>query len=128
MVNITRKIRDKKISAHGLIGTSYVMFKAYEPSGIMGNHSTITHYDDDGWYGDISTRRLPEDIEALPKYSNERVEKVHEWQEKNYMESRKLIFEAYPELNELNPDEIHIWYGQIEVYDEYFCNRMEAIV
>ncbi len=127
MVNITRAKGEKRIMAHGIMSTIYTIFKVYEPTTIMGNHSTITHIDGEGWYGDITSRRLTADLEIFPAYSEERRDKVNEWRDKQYIEAKELIFEVFPELNEVDNKYINAWYGTIEVNDPEFHKKMEGI-
>lgn len=48
------------------ITPTWVEFDVYEPSSLMGRHSTIMHVEKLGWMGDVKTRRLSSEIEALP--------------------------------------------------------------
>jgi hypothetical protein len=127
MINITRSKGDKKVMVNGIYGTKYTVFKVYEPTTLMGHHSAITHIDNEGWYGDIASRRLPAYLESLSAYSEERRKAVNSWREAQYMEAKELIFEMFPELNEVENKYINFWYGSIEVSDPEFHKNMEGI-
>jgi len=74
-------------------GDGYYVADAWEPtSGPMGGHSTITTFDG-VWYGQIGTRRLPADLDALPAYSDERSQAVRAWMAEEDAEARNLLRE-----------------------------------
>ena len=49
-----------KIHKIRIIGTSTVVYSAWEPSSVMGPHSTITTFDG-SWFGRVGTRTFRED-------------------------------------------------------------------
>ena len=68
------------------------IYSAWEPGKVMGNHTSITRIDEE-WYGQIGSRMLPAELEALPAYTQERLDKVQAWQEAQYTEAYHAIRE-----------------------------------
>lgn len=101
-----------KIKKTKIIGTNITVFSAWEdcPSIFYG-HSTITH-EDGQWWGRIGTAMLPDALEKLPAFSNERIDKVSNWHEEEYQRAYSLILESFPEAQGGKK-----FMGEIEIYD-----------
>lgn len=77
-----------------IIGTDTVVYAAWEQ---MAGHSTMRFFEDVSAYmGRIGTRQLPVELYTLPAYSDERYERVTEWQTNEYARAYAAIEEAYP--------------------------------
>lgn len=79
-----------------IIGTSAYTYSAWEPDTEHCQHSTITHLAGDR-YGQVSSRRLPGYIEAIPVASDARLAAVSAWQAERSASERRLILAACPE-------------------------------
>ena len=90
-----KRLGDKVIKKYSVATTDLVVYEAWEPSAIMGKHSTITSIDGQ-WYGRIGTRYLPPELERLPR-GDERSRAVGKWHEDQYEEAYNLIIKAFPE-------------------------------
>lgn len=111
MLDITKNINPTKepisiyhdlgngIIAHkyGILTTPIVCYAAYEPSSLCGNHSSITHHETYGWLGDIATRRLTPELEALPAYSEERYQAVKAYCKAQEDQAEAYIRQAFPQ-------------------------------
>lgn len=70
---------DMVVSRYSILTTTRVCYRVYEPGSFTRSHSTITHFDGlSGWYGELVTRELPPEIEALPA-GNARSEACHNY-------------------------------------------------
>lgn len=96
------------VHKYAILGTTVVCYEAYEPYAhgfdadghYYRSHSTITSRDDvaeGGWLGDVTTRDLPPEIEALPGGSDERVRAVRAWYDANRAVARQMILAAFPQ-------------------------------
>lgn len=94
--NEHKSIGDKLVQKYNIIGASVMVYNAWEPSGIMGKHSTIT-FIDGKCYGRIGSRHLSPEIDKLPALSNERLYAVRKAFEEQYQEAYNLIIQAFPE-------------------------------
>lgn len=97
-IHETKRIGDKVIKKYSVAATDLIVYEAWEPSAIMGRHSTITSIDGE-WYGRIGTRYLPTELEELPAGSEERLRAVGKWHEDQYEEAYRLILEAFPDAD-----------------------------
>lgn len=79
---------------------SRAILRAWTPSSIMGNHSTISTIDG-SWYGLVGTERDPELYEHLPGGSEERVAAVLAQRASRAAEARAAIWAAYPRAQAL---------------------------
>jgi hypothetical protein len=95
-INEQKKVGDKIVDKFSVGGTNIIVYNAWEPSGVFGEHSTITTFDGE-WYGRIGTKRLSPEVEKLPAGSKERIDAVGKAFEEQYEEAYRLIEEAYPE-------------------------------
>lgn len=86
---------------YGIIGTKHLVYRAYEP---LAGHSALTYRDGIG-YGDISSRELPAELEALD-YGPERVRKVRSFQSECKSAAHRVIKAAYPN------DKIRLAHGE----------------
>lgn len=91
------KIHDRIVKRTNIITTDMYVYSVWEPSAVMGRHSTITTFDG-VWFGQIGTRPLPANIESLsgPK----RYEAVKAFHAAQYQEAHALIREVFPEARE----------------------------
>lgn len=72
---------------------------------LPGNFSTFTSFDGrEGWYGQMGTERLPEDIEALRGGSPERIAAVRAFSAQRDSVARDAIIAAFPEAMHGRPD------------------------
>ncbi len=86
----------KGIQKSPIIGTGIVEYSAWEPSALVGRHSSITSIAGE-WYGRIGTRWPPPELERLPAWSDERMKAVGRWHEEQYQEAYDLIIRAFPQ-------------------------------
>lgn len=91
------------VNKYNILGTTMVDYSVWEPftsSHTDGthtrSHSTVTYRDDGMALGDITTRDLPADIDAL-SYGDERIQAVCTWYAANKAEARALVLQVYPE-------------------------------
>ena len=80
---------------YGICCTSIIAYEVWEPSQCGGAHSTITTIDGK-WYGSITTRPLPPEIDALPGWRagfwpEERIAAAEAFYAKNEQEAEKII-------------------------------------
>lgn len=92
----TRRVGNVVVRATRTIGTMVVVFSAWEPSAMMGKHSTITTFDGE-WYGQIGSRPLPTYIELLKGGSPERSEALRQFRQAQQIEAFGAIRAAFPE-------------------------------
>ncbi|MBA7608583.1 hypothetical protein ES703_15761 [subsurface metagenome] len=95
-IHETRRIGDKVVKKYSVATTNLIVYEAWEPSAIMGRHTSITSIDSE-WYGRIGTRYLSPELEKLPAGSEERLRAVGKWHHEQYEEAYKLIIQAFPE-------------------------------
>src|SRR5215472_17097564 len=76
--------------------TPDAVYSAWEPGDLCHSHSTVTHVAG-RWYGQVGSRSLPTELEALPAGSVTRIECVRAWHDEQYDEAHRLIRQAYPE-------------------------------
>lgn len=89
-----------RIDRTQIIGTGFIFYTAWEQT--KNDHSSITSEEVEGkvvWWGEIKTRRLPAELDALPAMTEERLKAVQAWRETKYQESYRLILLAFPELD-----------------------------
>lgn len=82
------------VTAYSIIGTDILCFAAYES---YNGHSVLFHDEDGKAYGQIKSRRLPKELEALPALTDERYNKVMAFINKNKQEEQALIESIFPE-------------------------------
>lgn len=96
------ELPDGKVAhRYNILTTTYVCYAVYEPSSLMGNHSTITSTEKHGWLGDITTRRLPPELDALPGWRpgywpEDRIAQVTAWQREQDAEAEAIIRAIWP--------------------------------
>lgn len=95
----TKQVGKYIVSRHQVYTTTLVCYDVYEPAKV-DTDSTHSFYQTFAGkhYGQISSRRLPADLEALPAMTEARLSAVNEWQKANYAEQTAVILEAYPHL------------------------------
>lgn len=103
-MNTQKRIGDKIITRTALLG-GVAVFEAYEPSAVMGKHHVITTFDG-AWYGQIGSRFIPAEIEALRGGSPERLAACDAYRAAQRAEAYALIREAFPEAAGA-PDDTH---------------------
>lgn len=86
----------KIVQKYSIIGTTLVDYTVWEPSRMMGAHSTITTFDGK-WYGSITTRPLPAEIEALPVGSEERSISCNAFFCDNEEEAKAIVRSTFPQ-------------------------------
>ena len=98
IVDDTVAVGSVVVRRYSVIGTNLVIIDAYEPYDHYhyGSHSSYTHMFG-LTYGKVGTRRLPKELEDLPKMSDKRIEAVKAYHESEYARARACITEAYPE-------------------------------
>jgi len=104
-----KHVGEKTVHKYNIIGTNLVVYNAWEPSSVMGKHSSIT-FIDSKCYGQIGHRHMPPEIDALPAGSQQRIDEVHKNYEEQYQEAYRIIIEAFPEAAAGNQD-----MGDIEI-------------
>ena len=81
-----------------ILGTATWVHQAWAPMDgfrFGGPFSTIAH-EEGRWWGQVGTDRLPTELDALPR-GEERIARVHAWQDANYERAYELIERAFPE-------------------------------
>lgn len=98
-----------------IIGTKTVVFSAWVPSALMGGHTSLDRFDGDNrWWGQMGTERLPPELEALPAYSQQRLEAVQRWQrQKNEAALDRIMAEHAAEI--LGCEQRIVRGGEIEI-------------
>lgn len=83
-----------------IIGTDHVIAKVYEPGAVMNTHSSITTFGG-VWHGELGTRVLPPEIEALPR-GDARLKAVYAHRDAQNARVRSLVKQVtlLPELAE----------------------------
>lgn len=82
-----------------ILGTKSVVYSVWEPSSFFGPHGTLTTINGET-FGRLGTRRdLPEELESLPPYSDERWYRVKAWYTDQYEKAYQLILTEYPHLS-----------------------------
>lgn len=91
------------IIAHrfGIIGTTTVVYQAWEPSTMMGRHSTVTFFDGE-CYGRIGTDPDGSKFDHLP-VGEERFAAVAAAYDERYQLAYAAILEAFPEAADGEP-------------------------
>jgi hypothetical protein len=94
------------VCGHRFHATGPWMLNAWEPSemGSDTGHNTIMSSDlgthsKGQWWGRIGCRRLPADLDALPRGS-ERLRRVEAWHRAQYAEAYQLIVQALNQAGE----------------------------
>src|SRR5947209_9281122 len=91
---------------YNIIATSSVGYDVYERSTYSGmRHSSFLGTKEYGCLGDITTRRLPSSIDALPAWSDERSQAVKTWYRDLEAMAERCIHEAFPKDFEEHADE-----------------------
>lgn len=118
------------VNAIHILGTREVVITAWEhdqptKENNFHNHSTITHFEVDGKvqrFGKVATRELPDDLNALPAGSDERIRAVQHYHSELGREAEIAIHAALPETRLLSINsygEIEVILGSIEAAKEY---------
>lgn len=81
--------------------TSRIAYEVYEPSQCGGAHSSITTIDGK-WYGTLTTRPLPPEIDALPGYRpgfwpEERIAAVDAFHAELEQQAEAIIRQTFPQ-------------------------------
>lgn len=82
---------------YGILTTSFVCYNVYESSSLFGNHSSITRHETYGYLADITTRRLPAELDALPAMSDERYQAVKAFHQELEAQAAAYIRQAFPQ-------------------------------
>jgi hypothetical protein len=89
------------VHKYSILGTSFVDYVVWEPcrneyrDGGAHTHNTITFHDGEA-LGDVCTRDLPAELEALRPSSDERIRAVSAWYRANEDEARAIVLAAFP--------------------------------
>ena len=83
------------VQKYRIIGTNTVCYSAWEPSSYTGPHHTLTTIDGKV-YGQVSTLRIPPEIDALP-CGWDRSDACARWYADQYERSYAAIVAAHPE-------------------------------
>lgn len=86
----------KIVHRFAILTTSLVHYDVWEPSKMMGAHSTITVING-SWYGSVTSRPLPAELDALTPGSEGRIKAVTAWQDANYALAEALIKATFPQ-------------------------------
>jgi hypothetical protein len=78
---------------YNILTTPFVGYAVYEP---MRNHSSMTTHEGK-WLGDVTTRRLPDELEALKPYSKERSDAVTTYFECVKKFAERIVKDTWPE-------------------------------
>ena len=97
----TREINGRIVTRTQIIATGLVVFEVWEPSGGWGSHHAFTTIDGKR-YGKLTTRTLPDNLNALPSFSDERYESVRSWRRDLDAKAQWHIMAAYPRLAAYN--------------------------
>lgn len=103
-MNEQRQANGLTVEKYNIIGTAVWVYGAWEPSecpgnGLMHGHSTV-QYTETGVIGQVGTRRLTPELDALKPYSQERLDAVRSYHEAQYAEAHAAILAAFPETAE----------------------------
>jgi hypothetical protein len=98
-ISETKEINGIIVHKYNIGCTNRIIYNAWEPSTITGNHSTITTFDGK-WYGRIGTNPDKSMFSHLEPCSIERHHAVNKAYQQQYDRAIKYIKEAYPELKE----------------------------
>lgn len=79
-----------------IIGTNRTVYGAWEPSSYMGNHRCITTTDGGQTLGQVGTRRIGSEIEALPGGSGDRIIACEKHRMAQVEEAQAAIASAFP--------------------------------
>lgn len=113
------------IKATHILTTPRVVLTAWEPTdGLAGAHGSISTIDG-AWVGNVATRRLPAEIEALPAGSEKRFEAALAWREALRSEIVGAIRDAlacpsllglprWSRLDESDRTEVVLWFDDVE--------------
>jgi len=90
------------VHRYSVAGTSTIVHAVYEPSAVIWKHSSITHTDEHGWLGQLGSRPLPEDIDAIPvrvngTWNQTRFDTIDAWRAGLSFASYEAILAVYPE-------------------------------
>jgi hypothetical protein len=100
-MNTTRKVGDKIVSRSKVFGDNKWVFSAWEPSSLMGNHHSIMSFKDESgktlWYGQVTARRIPAEVEAMKGGSDERIAACDLHRAGLKKEAYDAIVQAFPE-------------------------------
>jgi hypothetical protein len=94
------------VRGHRFSTTGPWMLTAWEPSQLCSpkGHSTVMsselgEHAAGTWWGRIGCRRLPADLDALPR-GQERIGRVEAWHRRQYREAHQLIVQALVQAGE----------------------------
>lgn len=87
------------VHKYSITGTAIVVYVALARTTNMVEYSSIHSNRNlwEEWLGDITTKRLPADIEALPHCTSTRLVAVRAFQQKQHELAEKYIREGYPQ-------------------------------
>lgn len=92
-VNVWRTFGDKFVHAYSILTTDRVIVAVYEKND--GHSSFMTHPDLGVWVGQLTARKLPAEIDAIP-VGPARFEAIGDWRKANEKEANDAIRAAFP--------------------------------
>jgi len=98
--NVVVEGQEFSVVRYWIIGSGLVVFSVLEEErGTFPEyeHSATWSFHDRESMGKVSSRRLPEELDRLPSYSEERYSRVQEWRNDLHALCHRVILEAYPE-------------------------------
>jgi len=85
------------VERYAMIGCDWVIYAAHAPiTGPGGDYSTIMHHAGQ-WYGEVASRRLPAELDALPAMTDSRMAAVRAFTAAYVGLEHALILAAYPD-------------------------------
>jgi hypothetical protein len=86
-------------------------YSAWEPATLF-SHSTIRHDPNGACWGQLGTRQIPAEVEAMKGGSDERAEACRAWRKAQHELADAAIVEAFPELTGCHVNVL----GQMSIY------------
>lgn len=113
-INQWRTVQDGKrlifVQRYNIIGSDTSVFAAYTPAPLFGPFSCTTSGPEGQSLGQLGSERLTPELDALPAYSEERIEAVQTFHHANCAAAHRFIVEAFPEAGQgrIRPDGMDI--------------------
>jgi hypothetical protein len=90
------------VHRYGILCTSYVDYQVWEPTSLRGSHHSTLTTIEGKWYGTITSRPLPPELEAMPGWKPgfwpvARIAAVQDWRAKNEAEAEEIIRSTFPQ-------------------------------
>ena len=115
-ISETKQVGDFYVHRYSICARPCVVYDVWEKES---GHSTVTHLDGyDFWMGKVCSRPLPEHLNKLPDFSEERYQRVTSYHCRLQEMCQGVILQAYPHLSDI---EYSTWDGDIETTCENVC-------